>query len=1578
MSLNSAHEGYNYQDLLTSYFILKEVLEGNWESIFSIDKKNTSEGVPDRFDDLVIINGTKIQRKQIKYSNDSTSKTLEKDDLANDSGYGLAIYKLFETWRDLRTPETEFRLCLAWNEPTDDNICRVLRQENLTLSFDDDITKIFKINLDNLWEINPVKFNRWNNFKNYVIENSLDRNIFNNFCSDLLIETNFPKASLEFDKPNDLEKILIRQAEKLGIGQYPNDDVCIPDFLVRLAELAGKCRSYSREISVKEILDILRVKTNFGEIEQKFQIDQHKNIVLDSKNQEFLEQINQNQKNLMIGEPGAGKSWFLTNFIEYLEEINISVIRHYCFTGTEDNLNEQRVLSDVFFGNLISTLLKKFPNIRKEKENLLAASLKELNLLLSKIDRPLIIIIDGLDHIERTLKISTSLSQERTRIINYILQIEINKNISIILSSQPVNEVNPLIDNYSFKKIDLPKWDIEKTKLLMVKFNIDDIKFDEYFLSNLLNDKSQGNPLYLTYILKTISTYSNVSKEHIDNLPSYDFNLKSYYEYISNKLENNLTSDFLGCLDFSVDISELSELIIFSQYLKNELEILSPLLMINSFRGGISLYHDSYKRYVLERLSSLERKKIDVRISTWLKEKDFYENTKSYRYLLNYLIKSEQYNYVVEYANNDFLNESLFNGHSEFYIKNNIKSFVKVAGILQDWPLFIYINELNRTVVSTSSEENYSQFLEKFEYYFEAICLIHGTEKANSLLFFNGEKNFNDEIIAKSFTILQKYGYSPRWKEIDSLFDDEIDLENIKYYVYSCTSHEDLKHLFLNLVKEENKDFFKQAIFALIDIKKIDDIFTLYGYIEYDQKNTIAKIINEILKNKNITKRLELINQEDFEVKELKPLIIDFKTSYIDSNELNDFYFNISLYAQNDIEKLIDFEKTIPSKNFFYNWIKFFIRFFIIEKTVEDQGKENEIVKNFNFLASEINPYKGSPRAVDFTYSNGGLIRHTIRICLEYVKTEESWKSVINDLLAIPYPALPIIEFDFINNENILLLINAYEKFQQSEDSDYSQHADYCFKKSIYYAKLNNFEKAKSELREAITYITSYSFRKDTTLSELISPLNSINRINSVIARENVKKLKYLSDAVMKHTEDGKGIRWLAIDWYRELLNIDINLATKYLIYEFIKEPYFWKLDYMFLELLQKSSNTSPIILNFLYTLCPTNNRSEYLESFMDIILLLESVDIDLAKRSLLNLYSRSWNDSYNDLKDSVISKFENTLNKFGLAKLYQPNKKANNSDKYLSSSKSKLSEELSQKLCLPESIMNKSEIEIINYYTKKEVLSNIDLNNIYFFIKEHNNEKIIINFLIPLIRKRFPWGGIKHFENLNLLVNNLDLTHELRVFLLINIFIYSQDGNLHKFVHKESLKEAIKIDKNLAIKELSRCLITCYPNNDYMPDSTANLIIAFEYSGINNEIVLSMYNKGFSYIESRLPDNNDFDWNKVEASEFSNMNDNELAIVLILSKTRHHDAEIQREVLVAISYLISYDETLLIQPLKWFFKNSIEFYHLSISGILEIIFHERKNCKILLKNIINELPHVLVTKNLYIKNLYTDIIDGV
>ena len=492
MSLNSAHEGYDYQDLLTSYFILKEILEGHFTSVFTIDKKNTSAGVLDKFDDLVITNGTEIQRKQIKYSNDSTSKTLKKDDLANDGGPGLAIHKLFETWKNLRTPETEFRLCLAWNEPTDYNIKHVLTIQDNNSSFDNYATKVFKINLDNIWETDPEKFNRWDVFSRYVREDLIDRSLFQTFCDELIIELELPKASLDFTNPSDLEKILIEQAKKLGIEQYPNDDIYVIDFLVRLAKLAGDYRSKSKEVPVQDILSDLRVRTDYGAIEQKFKIDNSKNIVISSKYQLFLRQIIDNRKSLLVGEPVAGKSWFLTNFITHLEENDSRVIRHYCFTSTEDDLYEDRITSNVFFGNLINSIVGYFPELIMEKTSLLTADLDELNLLLGKIDIPLVIIIDGLDHVERVLSNSTSLSQDKTRIIDYISRIVLPSNVSMILGSQPVDEVQTLIDDHSFMRLDLPSWDDSDTKLLMEKFSVDDIELDKKHLSTLLIQKSQS------------------------------------------------------------------------------------------------------------------------------------------------------------------------------------------------------------------------------------------------------------------------------------------------------------------------------------------------------------------------------------------------------------------------------------------------------------------------------------------------------------------------------------------------------------------------------------------------------------------------------------------------------------------------------------------------------------------------------------------------------------------------------------------------------------------------------------------------------------------------------------------------------------------------------------------------------------------------------------------------------------------------------------------------------------------------------------------------------------------------------
>ena len=1568
MSLNNAHEGYQYQDLLCSYFILKEIILGRFDSVLTFDKKHIED---DRFDDLVIQNGNRIQRKQIKYSNETNAKHLAKNDLSNDNGTSLAIYKLFENWRELKKDQTELRLCLAWNEPIEDNIKNALISQAGDSSFNSIITNVFKLNIDNIWQENPENFNRWDNLKRYVKKHNIDRNEFVAFCNELIIETNFPKASLDFIYPDVLENILIEQAKKIGIGQYPNNDISINDFLIKIVKFSGDFRTNSIQLSIKQILEKLRVKTDFGQIEQKFQIDKEKNIIFKEKIENLLQVFRKNQKSILVAEPGAGKSWFLTNLIEYLKENNQKVVRHYCFTGMEDSFSEQRITSDVFFANLIADIQLIYPESQKQKEQIFASNLSELNLLLSNINESLIIIIDGLDHIERILNQSKTLSEEKTRIIDFISKIEIPDHVSIILGSQPVNEIDTLIQNHHFLRVDLPKWNVDDIFSLIQKFNIDTQTNN---LTQILLDKSQGNPLYLNYMLNHLKENPNIDIQN--DFPEYDFNLESYYDFLSSKLnENSTTLNILSCLEFSITREEFSEINPFSHHLDKDLKILSPLILENLSRGGISLYHDSFRRYQLEKLGEASISCYHI-IGDWLNERGFYDNPKSYRYLFKYLFSSGKYSKISSYATPDFLINSLYYGYPEKSIRDNSLYFLYVAEELEDWGLLSFLSEFNRTIYSTNSEKYYSQFIEKFEVYFESVINIYGYDRAISLLFFNNKMNFDIVTTAKAFSILTKNGYKPDWEKVDDLFKDSISEENFEYFLYSQIDNEEkLLEILNNSSKNGYEIFFDICISFLIKNNHLSIINSFIQGLNNNIKDTICLKINKISLLQG-SKFYSPINVE------LAELSLDFLKNggYIDGRKTADFYFLVSLYAKYNIDGLIEFEKSIDSQNFFYNWIKFFIRVFIIEKKITPESIESDIISSIEFLCSDVELFTGSPRAIDLRMSKSEhLIELSIIKSLCYISNKENWKYILETLTKIPVPVIDVIGRNFLNNDNIDFIINAYAQLEKNQELHYYEYAEYYFQKAVIYSKTQYIEQAKNELRNAILYITNYTFRKDITLSEIVDPIDAIHKLDTDLALNYTKKLKYLTDAVGKHTEDGKGVKWIAMDWFKHLSNIDYYLSGKYLIFEFMKDPYFWKLDYMFVDFLAISQKmVNPIILNFLYKLLPTNNREKYLNKFSNIINCIKDKNHHLAKLSLIGLLNRDWNDSYEKLSDQTMGNFKSMCQEFNL--IFNTKEDKNHSNNYQSNYDEKLVDFINQSLNIFDDTLNIEYsiiYDIIEYYDKKEYILDSDFNLLYFYLMNYNDECIAKDIITALIKKKFPRDYEVYFENLFILIQRLNLSQDLKINLLTLNTLYSTDGWMNMCVYKEPLKLAVELDYHLAKNEIFRHLCEHLKLNSYRTLPIANLVTAFEFSGMEKGIIFDLYNNAYTYIESRLPDINDFNWDFVESNQFlSGMSADELAITLVLAKMKNFDSTVQRDVLFAIHYLIGCETNLLIKPIKWFFENSSEFNQLSIVAILELIYLEKNKTIPLITQCKDDFKKCQRIGNFYIDRLVDKIIE--
>ena len=175
----------------------------------------------------------------------------------------------------------------------------------------------------------------------------------------------------------------------------------------------------------------------------------------------------------------------------------------------------------------------------------------------------------------------------------------------------------------------------------------------------------------------------------------------------------------------------------------------------------------------------------------------------------------------------------------------------------------------------------------------------------------------------------------------------------------------------------------------------------------------------------------------------------------------------------------------------------------------------------------------------------------------------------------------------------------------------------------------------------------------------------------------------------------------------------------------------------------------------------------------------------------------------------------------------------------------------------------------------------------------------------------------------------------------------------------------------------LAKALREIFSASGFLYKYTANLIIAFEHAGLSGEEVLSMYKRSFDFIKNRLPDTNDFKWDSIESTELLEMNNNELAIVFILSKSKNLDAFVQKEIIVAISYILNHDESLLIKPFRWLFNNIENFNQLFVASVLELLLVEIANHSLLIDSLKDKFRNALLIDNLYIHNTLQDILNG-
>ena len=778
-ALGAAHRGYAYQDLVAAYLLVRALVE-RFESVV-VDRKAVDD---DRFDDIeVTASGARI-RRQLKSSADP-SAALSLSDF-NSAGSSLRFDRLVNTMTAEGTRAAdEYRLSVTWQPPTaTDDIAGLLVASSDSGTFSGFATQTFRLDTSTLWPeggqpvLAPLRVAP-------AGAKVLSREEVMRFCERFVIEVSMPPASLDLTTPGTLERLLLGlMSDQVGIGRYPNHDRDVVDAAALAIYVASTARTAGETLRPAEVAQRLQLRTDFGRIAQAFPIDM--TVVQERlpQRQRLCEAIRQGGVHLALAGPGSGKSWILTQVAEDLRKKELVVARHYCFLEPGDELVEQRVTTNVFFGNLLGELDDAFKSCGLTPPQRFAAGLDALDDYLkaaANAGHSVVIIVDGLDHIARVRGASPGLSDNETDIVERLATLDLPDNVALVVGSQPGGHLQPLREEFADRLVEhgidpWPKTDILELArkhgvhaVLEAAHVLDEDQREAIFVRFF--ERSEGNPLYGRYLSRGLveGLGSGIISDTLDWLtatPTIQGDIALYYHHLYESISNDAKAiaDIVGILEFSVNEVELREIAgsALSDWVPEAVQAMSPVLSVATGQGGLRIFHESFRRFMLEELARRGRRLSNVLspVVAWLEARDFFADAKSYRFTLPVMRRAEREAEILERVSTTFVQRSLQYGHPFDAIERNLELAADVAARAQNWPALVRCAELLRAL-----DACFSPYANDWEEYWETYEALFGAENLASKLLFDGRPTLSREEGLQVCEKVDIAGATAPWRE---------------------------------------------------------------------------------------------------------------------------------------------------------------------------------------------------------------------------------------------------------------------------------------------------------------------------------------------------------------------------------------------------------------------------------------------------------------------------------------------------------------------------------------------------------------------------------------------------------------------------------------------------------------------------------------------------------------------------------------------------------------------------------------------------------------------------------------------
>lgn len=1456
------------------------------DSELIIDRKDFSG---DKFDDLKVKAPNGNTEFQIKYSDDESSHKLTKDDFANGNGHDTALCDLFTSWQMRREFEndTQIKLCLAWNRPTDDDpIAEFLKPiQEQTLPFS---VAAYSFNVEVFWPVEKLPPKNWRKFNMAIKSGLIDREAFLAFCNELMIILEMPKASLDLKNPGALENVIIRQAEKLGVGIYPNDALNIEDIIYKLAAEVKHSRAMGNKLYTNILVGRLGLIMDYGKFDQRFPVDSTHQIILGDEIERLHSMIRDSKRVIIAGNPGSGKSWLVDEYIDKLKSEDGKVIHYNCFQSLQDSHSLERICVASLYGNLVSQIVEQCPELVVHKNTIFGADKAELENLLCFIDEEFYLVVDGLDHISREYELHKDLiSRSETGIISELLEIHFPDNCYVIISSQPIDEMEEFKGkNYSVFEIE--PWGIEQTKSLMVTFQINDDTIEDDDISSIsayLLKKSQGNALYLSYILRQLRSV-DVNKELIDEIPDYDINLSKYYSYLYTKVRNNRTVNALCGADFYLSLDDLMEITGDGEFVEQDISVLHPLLIENILSGGFSIYHESFRRFVL---ASLKDKKVDLErnvygiLADWLQKKPFFEFDKSFYYLTELLYKIKRDVENIELIEKEFVLKSVSEGYSRKRIRMNLNCIIRSAGRTRNLVALVTAGELLAML------DDMNEFESTGEEYFQAICDIKGASKLNQLMQIDGKPTFDMNTGRIACYISSKAGITPWWELYLDTEAKQYEIEELKYYYRYYLDEQGVSIIpkLMQAIEKEKVLIRNQCIEIAYD--------ELQDYIEFDEIASIAEE-QQLIHWKNYLSYIETgyypQNEVSFEVaigkwEKIKTLRMPGKK---DIRIFKELFSQIYYLAEQGDRKVIEIVcADCENINWFYNWIIYSVKMAeLCANTAQMDSKticESAIII-LELLLQDTEVFKGEPRTCDLYFLQNELTRsyeRAVELIVQNGTVEDLEKALgilerLDDETGTSFDHSmggPLTDAEFLGLISRFLTIDNYEivkpyllrtqeKIEKNEVYDCIAAAKLRFVSLI--SKYNQSE-ALEHFDMCTRYLVAYGYHKDIILEQVMDSYNIFFEAVAGNPEEERDTITKMTIALWNHT-DGRETKHFLNRWFDKLLKTDLRYALAFLSGLQIKFGKSWVVEGMLCSVIEKYCNDLSfldIVIGLIESL-PNDTSPRIIDSSTSVFRTLEQMckGVDDDERLLIkcrmnelvinvvsrfNILDSPWpdNDSW---KDGSIKEFLLTVETAGFD--------VSQYIEYFHIKKANDMENKEDKKIVDVFEGNQTRFEALTTEDAKKWFETHDLierdvQDICRFLKNYQNDKdTLLEILRFIIIKAGGWSySQKRKDTVLQIIERLELDDKemSEIHMLMYLYSYGWGSSL---IDKDEFLNSIRLSFDVArdtfYRELPEVIIS---RSGRITKGLLDALFAF---GFDKDSIITIWRSAFDIMKLRFP----------------------------------------------------------------------------------------------------------------------------